>query len=180
MPSSCVVCKGSTSRPENFLLSCTICNSFWHHRQSYSPSDRFSSNPYLIGCHKPHIKDHVLVNIVNKFNQDRKTNPAARFAWTCDPCLKKTRSLSNAPILIDDDDDDDDIVILDGPPSKNTRPNAQNNPEAFHPLRSTIPTTKTQLSTPHIPEIQVRQAVVPSTTSKSQFVGHPQGTVISI
>ena len=138
MPSSCVVCKDTTSRPVNFLLACTLCHSFWHHRQSSPTPDWISSNlAFIIGCHNPPIQDQVLLNIVKKFNQDRKTNPAAALAWSCDPCQKKkSGSSSRTPILVDDDDD---IVILDSPPkeeksaeiagkSTNTRPNVQNHP----------------------------------------------------
>lgn len=143
MPSSCVVCKDTTSRPVNFLLACTLCHSFWHHRRSYpTPDWIFSNLAFIIGCHNPPIQDHVLLNIVKKFNQDRKTNPAATLAWSCDPCLKKTSgSSSRTPILVDDDDDI--IVILDAPPkeeksveiagkSTNTRPNVQNHPTTRH------------------------------------------------
>ncbi|KIK47198.1 hypothetical protein CY34DRAFT_799556 [Suillus luteus UH-Slu-Lm8-n1] len=66
---SCNRCSQSSSSPENFLLVCSRCNKYWHHR-----------------CHPPPLDNDDLVLLVRSKNAGDRENGLD--GWICKRCVK--------------------------------------------------------------------------------------------
>ncbi|KAH9980064.1 hypothetical protein BGW80DRAFT_1163655, partial [Lactifluus volemus] len=75
---ACNRCKGTSSDPFNFLLSCSQCGKNWHHR-----------------CHIPPLSDVELTSLIRATNDNDVDNGLS--SWTGRCCRKKRVKVQEDP-----------------------------------------------------------------------------------
>ena len=87
---ACNRCKGTSSDPFNFLLSCSECRKNWHHRARYIDNSLNSSDSFYlraIGCHIPPLDDQELIALIRATNDNDVDNGLSSWIGRC--CRRK-------------------------------------------------------------------------------------------
>jgi hypothetical protein len=83
---ACNRCKGTSSNPFNFLISCSECGKNWHHRERYTDNSPNSSDYFylrLTGCHIPPLGDPELIALIRATNDNDVDNGLSSWTGRC-------------------------------------------------------------------------------------------------